>query len=174
LLSLKHARQENEENKSCIKTLDLQIWFCSFFVHDSSTEATELLRKSPKFSWGPKLEAFTVVKAHLKTSKYTVPQKRCNILQTCSIEDKDPIEYSRRPASVKLNVIIWTSPLIRDFPVNQPDAQVVSAEARTKQVASALTTCALGQLFPHIPDQWRGQLITNAQGGKRAGWSSIV
>jgi hypothetical protein len=25
LLSLKHARQENEENKSCIKTLDLQI-----------------------------------------------------------------------------------------------------------------------------------------------------
>jgi hypothetical protein len=33
------------------KTLDLQIWFCSFFAHDSSTEATELekKKKSPKF-----------------------------------------------------------------------------------------------------------------------------
>ncbi len=41
--------------------LDLQIRFCSFFVHDSSTEATELARKSPKFPWGPNLEAFTVL-----------------------------------------------------------------------------------------------------------------
>ncbi len=43
------------------KTLDLQIRFCSFFVHDSSTGATEFARKSPKFPWGPKLEAFMVV-----------------------------------------------------------------------------------------------------------------
>ncbi len=49
-----------EENKSCRKTLDLQIRFCSFFVHDSSTDATELARKNPKFPWGPKLEPFTV------------------------------------------------------------------------------------------------------------------
>jgi hypothetical protein len=48
LLSLKRALQKNEEDKSCRKTSYLQIWFCSFFVHDS-TEATELARKSPKF-----------------------------------------------------------------------------------------------------------------------------
>jgi hypothetical protein len=60
LLSLKCVLQKNEENKSCRKTLDLQIRFCSFFVHDSSTEATELARKSPKFPLGPKLGNFTV------------------------------------------------------------------------------------------------------------------
>jgi hypothetical protein len=49
LLSLKRVLQKNEENESCRKTLDLQIRFCSFFVQDSSTEATELARKSPKF-----------------------------------------------------------------------------------------------------------------------------
>ncbi len=59
-LSLKRLLQKNEENKSCRKTFDLQIRYCSFFVHDSSTEATELARKSPKFRCGPKLEAFTV------------------------------------------------------------------------------------------------------------------
>jgi hypothetical protein len=35
--------RKNEENKSCRNTLDdLQIRFCSFLVHDSSEEATEL------------------------------------------------------------------------------------------------------------------------------------
>jgi hypothetical protein len=33
LLSLKRVLQKNEENKSCRKTLDLQIWFCSFFLY---------------------------------------------------------------------------------------------------------------------------------------------
>ncbi len=61
LLSLKRVLQKNEENKSCRKSLDPQIRFCSFFVHDSSTRATELARKSPKFPWGPKLEAITVL-----------------------------------------------------------------------------------------------------------------
>jgi hypothetical protein len=60
LLSLKRVLQKNEENGSCRKTVDLQIRFCSFFVHDSSTWATELARKSPKLPWCPKLEAFTV------------------------------------------------------------------------------------------------------------------
>jgi hypothetical protein len=55
LLSLKRVLQKNEENKICRKPLDLQIWFCSFFAHDSSSEATELARK------GPKLEAFTLI-----------------------------------------------------------------------------------------------------------------
>jgi hypothetical protein len=54
LLSLKRVLQKNEDNKSCRKTLDLKIWFCSCLVHDSSKEATELAKKSPK------LEAFTV------------------------------------------------------------------------------------------------------------------
>ncbi len=49
--------RKNKENKSCWRTLDLEIRFCSFFVHDSSTE---LARKSPKFPSDPKLEAFTV------------------------------------------------------------------------------------------------------------------
>jgi hypothetical protein len=49
LLSLKRILQKNEENKSCRNTLDIQIWFCSFLVHDSSKEATELARKGPKF-----------------------------------------------------------------------------------------------------------------------------
>jgi hypothetical protein len=57
---LKRVLQKNEENKSCRKTLDPHIRFCSFFVHGSSTEATELARRSPKFPGGPKLEAFTV------------------------------------------------------------------------------------------------------------------
>jgi hypothetical protein len=49
LLSLKRVLQKNKENKSFIKMLGLQVRFFSFFVHDSSTEATELARKSPKF-----------------------------------------------------------------------------------------------------------------------------
>jgi hypothetical protein len=57
---LKRVIQKNEENKSCRKPLDVQIWLCSFFVYDSSTEVTEVARKSPKFPRGPKLEAFTV------------------------------------------------------------------------------------------------------------------
>ncbi len=62
LLSLRRVLQKNiENNESCSKTLGLQIRFCSFLVHDSSKQATELARKSPKFSWGPKLEAFRVL-----------------------------------------------------------------------------------------------------------------
>ncbi len=49
LLSLKRILQKNEENKSCRKTLDVQICFCSYFLHDSSKEATELAKKGPKF-----------------------------------------------------------------------------------------------------------------------------
>ncbi len=40
-LSLKRILQKNEENK----TLDLQFFFCSYFVHDSSKETTELAKK---------------------------------------------------------------------------------------------------------------------------------
>jgi hypothetical protein len=54
LLLLKRILQKNEENKSCRNSLDVQIRFCSFLVHDSSKEATELARE------GPKLEALTV------------------------------------------------------------------------------------------------------------------
>ncbi len=60
LVSLKRVLPKNREYKRYTKTLDLPIRFCSFFVHDSSIEATELPRKSPKFPWGPKLEAFAV------------------------------------------------------------------------------------------------------------------
>jgi hypothetical protein len=49
LLSLTRVLQKNKDNKSCRKTLDVQSRFCSFFVHDSSTEATELATKSPNF-----------------------------------------------------------------------------------------------------------------------------
>jgi hypothetical protein len=46
LLSLKHILiQKNEENKRCRKTLDLQICFYSYFVHDSSKEVRELAKK---------------------------------------------------------------------------------------------------------------------------------
>jgi hypothetical protein len=48
-LSLNRVLRKTEENKSCRKTLDLQIRFCSFSVHDSSTEATELARKVQSF-----------------------------------------------------------------------------------------------------------------------------
>jgi hypothetical protein len=59
---LKRILQKNEENKSCRKTLDLQICFRSSLVHDSSKEATELAKekKGSKFPWDPKLGAFTV------------------------------------------------------------------------------------------------------------------
>jgi hypothetical protein len=40
---------KKKNNKTCGNTLDLRILFCSFLAHDSSTEATELARKSPKF-----------------------------------------------------------------------------------------------------------------------------
>jgi hypothetical protein len=49
LLSLKLILQKNEENKSCRNTLDLQICVCSYLVHDSSKEATELAEKGAKF-----------------------------------------------------------------------------------------------------------------------------
>jgi hypothetical protein len=60
LLSLKRILQKKMKIKTCRKTLDLQICFCSYFVHDSSKEATELAKKGPKIQWGPKLGAFTV------------------------------------------------------------------------------------------------------------------
>jgi hypothetical protein len=44
LLSSKHTHQWNGENERFRKTLDLQIRFCSFLVHDSSKEATELAK----------------------------------------------------------------------------------------------------------------------------------
>jgi hypothetical protein len=55
LLSSKRVLQKNEENKSCTQTLARQIRFCSFLAHDLSKEATELVKKGPKFPWGPKL-----------------------------------------------------------------------------------------------------------------------
>jgi hypothetical protein len=58
LLSLKHILQKNEENGSCRKTLDLHIWFCSYFVHDSSKEGTELAKKKSKVSMRSKVRGF--------------------------------------------------------------------------------------------------------------------
>jgi hypothetical protein len=50
LSSSKRVLQKKKENKICRTTLDLQIWFCSFFVRDSSKEATEFAKtKGPKF-----------------------------------------------------------------------------------------------------------------------------
>jgi hypothetical protein len=46
---MKRILQKNENNKSCRKTLDLQTCFSSYFVHDSSKEATELAKEGPKF-----------------------------------------------------------------------------------------------------------------------------
>jgi hypothetical protein len=40
----------NEEIKSCQKTSDRQIRFCSFLAHDSSKEAMELANKGPKLA----------------------------------------------------------------------------------------------------------------------------
>jgi hypothetical protein len=61
-LSSKRFLQKNEENKSCRKTLDLQIWFCSLLVHDSLKKKLQNVQeKGPKFPCGPKLEAFTVI-----------------------------------------------------------------------------------------------------------------
>jgi hypothetical protein len=48
LLSLKRVLQKNEEDKSCSSALDIEIRFCSFLVHDSSKELTELPKKGPK------------------------------------------------------------------------------------------------------------------------------
>ncbi len=59
LLSLKRVLQKNEENKSGRKFLDLQIRFRSFLFTIYSKTPQDL-QKSPKFPWGPKLEAFTV------------------------------------------------------------------------------------------------------------------
>ncbi len=73
MLSLKRVLQK-KENKSSRKTLDLQIRLRSFFVHDSSTEATELVRKSPKFPWGPKLETFTVTILRKRTEYFQFSQ----------------------------------------------------------------------------------------------------
>ncbi len=49
LPSLKRILQKNEENVSCRNTLDPQICFYSYLVHDSSKEATELAKKTPSF-----------------------------------------------------------------------------------------------------------------------------
>jgi hypothetical protein len=39
-------------------TLDLQIWFCSFFVQDSSKEAAELAKKKSKLSMRSRVRGF--------------------------------------------------------------------------------------------------------------------
>ncbi len=49
LLSLKRILQKDEEKKSWRNTLDLQICFCSYLVHDSSKNATELAKKVQSF-----------------------------------------------------------------------------------------------------------------------------
>jgi hypothetical protein len=49
LLSLQRILQKSEENKSCRKRLDLKICFCSYFVHDSSKEATVHAKKVQSF-----------------------------------------------------------------------------------------------------------------------------
>jgi hypothetical protein len=50
LLTLKRILQKNEENKSCRDTLDLQNCFCSYLVHDSSKEATEIAKNFQSFN----------------------------------------------------------------------------------------------------------------------------
>jgi hypothetical protein len=44
VLSLKRVLQKNDEKKSCRKTVDLQIRFCSFLLQDSPKEATQLAK----------------------------------------------------------------------------------------------------------------------------------
>jgi hypothetical protein len=48
LPSSKRILQKNE-HESCIQILDLQIWSCSFLVHNSSKEAMKLASKGSKF-----------------------------------------------------------------------------------------------------------------------------
>jgi hypothetical protein len=45
---MKTRLKKTEEHESCRKTLALQVQFCSFLVHISPKEATELARKDPK------------------------------------------------------------------------------------------------------------------------------
>ncbi len=54
-LSSKRFLQKNEENKSCRKTLDLQIWFCSLLVHDSLKKSYRTCKK--------KVQSFHVVQS---------------------------------------------------------------------------------------------------------------
>jgi hypothetical protein len=61
LLLSKRVLQKNEWNKSCRQAFDLQSGFWSFLAHNSPKEAVDLARNGPKFPWGPKLEAFTVL-----------------------------------------------------------------------------------------------------------------
>jgi hypothetical protein len=58
LLSSKCALQGKEENKSCGKTLDPQIWFCPVLANDSFKEATELAKKRSKVSVRSKIRGF--------------------------------------------------------------------------------------------------------------------
>jgi hypothetical protein len=51
-------QKSEENNKSCRKTLDLQICFCSYLVHDSSKEATELAKERSKVSLRSKVRGF--------------------------------------------------------------------------------------------------------------------
>ncbi len=96
LLLLKRILQKNEENKSCRNSLDVQIRFCSFLVHDSSKEATELAREGPKFPWGPKLEALTVA------------SNSCNVYMMTMRH----LSYSRFPPAMnfmmKKGVYLWS------------------------------------------------------------------
>ncbi len=58
LLSSKRVLQKDEKNKSCRKTMDLQIRFGSFLVQDSFKEAIELAKKRSKVSMRSKVRGF--------------------------------------------------------------------------------------------------------------------
>ncbi len=49
LLLSKQVLQENEWNKSCRQTFDVQSQFCSFLAQNSSKEGTDLVRNGSKF-----------------------------------------------------------------------------------------------------------------------------
>ncbi len=95
--------RKNEEKKSCRKHLDLLIQFCSFLVHEPSKEATELAKKiTPKFPWGPKLEAFPVHAAWL--SKVT----RVRGIVTVEESSRFPRWRSRPAACHARRFFIWS------------------------------------------------------------------
>ncbi len=75
--------KKNRQNESCRKTLDLQTWFCSFLVHDSSKEATELAKKCPKFLWGLTLEDCMVAYSHTQLKQHHENHPSTFIFRTC-------------------------------------------------------------------------------------------
>jgi hypothetical protein len=46
---IKTVLEKNQENECWRKTSDLQTRFCSYLIHDSPKEATDLARKGSKF-----------------------------------------------------------------------------------------------------------------------------